>query len=370
MLHEDAWNILHDNGKLLEEINDYYIVDDDNVQLYVKFVGQDPIWVDYKTLYGQYPEATSAFFRQSDLPFMYPKEIVDTETLIPEEEDEDEDDDGELNRITMDAEHEQPNTTKLDNTYTMYDDYDDEHSNTIDTQEQHTTTQHYGINEDDKDSVVTENDIEDDMCEPVTDDQPPPPNVDHAPPSPIVRRSSRNRFPNSRFNYRARAAITKHFSDLCLDVKHAHKVEIDKIDISVQQTHIIDPLLPTPHQDTLDQVLRQGIEGSYQKGNRHSRDPEQGRPNHPCYCQIPSKDYIGRVSRETQNTNCITRRHDEGDDVHPRHMVSNSGFPSTQDIPCVCCRIPATSLPTRLRRSLPSGRCHREEVHKIPRTME
>jgi hypothetical protein len=64
---------------------------------------------------------------------MYPKGIVGTETLIPEEEDEDEDDDGENNRITMDAEHEQPNTTKLDNTYTMYDDYDDEHSNTIDT---------------------------------------------------------------------------------------------------------------------------------------------------------------------------------------------------------------------------------------------
>jgi hypothetical protein len=123
MLHEDAWNILHDNGKLLEEINDYYIVDDDNVQLYVKFVGQDPIWVDYKTLHGQYPEATSAFFRQSDLPFMYPKGIVGTETLIPEEEDEDEDDDGENNQITMDAEHEQPNTTKLDNTYTMYHDY-------------------------------------------------------------------------------------------------------------------------------------------------------------------------------------------------------------------------------------------------------
>jgi hypothetical protein len=79
MLHEDAWNILHDNGKLLEEINDYYIVDDDNVQLYVKLVGQDPIWVDYKTLHGQYPEAPSAFFRQSDLPFMYPKGIVGTE---------------------------------------------------------------------------------------------------------------------------------------------------------------------------------------------------------------------------------------------------------------------------------------------------
>jgi hypothetical protein len=112
------------------------------------------------------------------------------------------------NRITMDAEHEQPNTTKLDNTYTIYDDYDDEHSNTIDTQEQHTTRQHY---EDDKNSVVTENDIDNDMFEPVTDDKPPPHNVDHAPPSTIVRRSSRSRFPTSRFTYRAHAAITKHF---------------------------------------------------------------------------------------------------------------------------------------------------------------
>jgi hypothetical protein len=100
---------------------------------------------------------------------MYPNGIVGTETLIPEEEDEDEDVNGENNQITMDAEHEQPNTIKLENTYTIYDDYDDEHSNTIDTQEQRTTTQHYGINEDDKDSVVTENYIEDNMFEPVTD---------------------------------------------------------------------------------------------------------------------------------------------------------------------------------------------------------
>jgi hypothetical protein len=146
---------------------------------------------------------------------MYPKSIVGTETLTPEEEDEDEDDNGEKNQTTADAEHEHPNTTQLENTYTIYNDYDDEQSNTNDTQEQPTTIQHYWIKEDDKDSVVTEDDIEDNMFEPVTDDQPPPPNVDHAPPSTIVRRSPRNRFPTSRFTYRAHAAITKHFSDLC-----------------------------------------------------------------------------------------------------------------------------------------------------------
>jgi hypothetical protein len=258
---------------------------------------------------------------------MYPKGIVGTETLIPEEKDEDEDDNGENNQITMNAEHEQPNTTKLENTNTMYDDYDDEHSNTIDTQEQHTTTQHYGINEDDKDSVVTENDIEDNMFEPVTDDRPPPPNGDHAPPSPIVRRSSRNRFPTSRFTYRAHAAITKHFSDLCLDVKHVHKVEIDKLDNSMEQTHI-DPLLPTP--DNWKQILSypphiktlwiksfvKELKELIKKETVTHETPNKD-DYHPCYCQIPSKDYIGRASRETQNTNCITRIHDEGDDVHP-----------------------------------------------------
>jgi hypothetical protein len=43
MLHEDSWTILNDNGQTLEDIKDYYIVDDDNVQLYIKFVGHDPI---------------------------------------------------------------------------------------------------------------------------------------------------------------------------------------------------------------------------------------------------------------------------------------------------------------------------------------
>jgi hypothetical protein len=249
LYNDDAWNILDNDGPLLEEIKDYYIVDDDNVQLYIKFVGQDqPTWVDYKSLHEQHPEATSAFFRQSDLPFIYPKGIVGTETLIPEEEDEDEDDNGENNQTTTDAEHEQPNTTQMENTYTIYNDYDDEQSNNNNTQEQTTITQHDGTNEDDKDSVVTD-DIEDNLFEPVTDDQAPPHNVDHAPPSPIVRRSSRNRFPTSRFTYRAHAAITKHFS---FDVQQAHEVEIDKIDNSMEQSHI-DPLLPTP--DNGKQIL-------------------------------------------------------------------------------------------------------------------
>jgi hypothetical protein len=73
MPNDDAWNIPDNNGPLLEEIKDYYIVDDDNVQLYVKFVGQDPIWVDYNTLHGQYPEAASAFSDNPTCPSCTPK---------------------------------------------------------------------------------------------------------------------------------------------------------------------------------------------------------------------------------------------------------------------------------------------------------
>jgi hypothetical protein len=77
------------NKRVVEEIKDYYIVDDDKVQLYVKLLGeQQTIWIDYKVLHEQCPEAVSAYFRQSDLPFLYPNGVVGTETLIPEEEDE------------------------------------------------------------------------------------------------------------------------------------------------------------------------------------------------------------------------------------------------------------------------------------------
>jgi hypothetical protein len=90
LLFDDALKMFDRNKRVVEEIKDYYIVDDDKVQLYVKFLGeQQTIWIDYKVLYEQYPEAVSSYFQQSDLPFLYPNGVVGTETLIPEEEDED-----------------------------------------------------------------------------------------------------------------------------------------------------------------------------------------------------------------------------------------------------------------------------------------
>jgi hypothetical protein len=90
LLFDDALKMFDGNKRVVEEIKDYYIVDDDKVQPYVKFLGeQQTIWIDYKVLYEQCPEAVSAYFRQSDLPFLYPNGVVGTETLIPEEEDED-----------------------------------------------------------------------------------------------------------------------------------------------------------------------------------------------------------------------------------------------------------------------------------------
>jgi hypothetical protein len=90
LLFEDAWNLLDDNKRVVEEIKDCYIMDDDKLHLYVKFLGeQQTIWIDYKLLYPKYPQALSSYFRRSDLPFLYPNGVVGTETLIPEEEDED-----------------------------------------------------------------------------------------------------------------------------------------------------------------------------------------------------------------------------------------------------------------------------------------
>jgi hypothetical protein len=49
LLFDDALKMFDGNKRVVEEIKDYYIVDDDKVQLYVKFLGeQQTIWIDYK----------------------------------------------------------------------------------------------------------------------------------------------------------------------------------------------------------------------------------------------------------------------------------------------------------------------------------
>jgi hypothetical protein len=68
LLFEDALKLFDGNKGVAEETKDfYYIIDGDEVQLYVKVLGEpQTIWIDYKVLYEQYPEAVSSYFRQSD----------------------------------------------------------------------------------------------------------------------------------------------------------------------------------------------------------------------------------------------------------------------------------------------------------------
>jgi hypothetical protein len=52
LLFDDALKMFDRNKRVVEEIKDYYIVDDDKVQLYVKFLGeQQTIRIDYKVLW-------------------------------------------------------------------------------------------------------------------------------------------------------------------------------------------------------------------------------------------------------------------------------------------------------------------------------
>jgi hypothetical protein len=96
--------------------------------------------------------------------------------------------------------------------------------------------------ENEDDSVTISGDIEACPLQKRRTTNPPPHEVDSTPPPLLVRRSTRQRFPASRFTYRAHAAITTNFSDLCLDAQPPHIVEVEN---SSELTHI-DPLLPTP----------------------------------------------------------------------------------------------------------------------------
>jgi hypothetical protein len=91
--------------RLLEEICDYYVTNDENngiprVELHVKYVGDENlVWVGYEFFYILHPEAVISFFRRSDMIDMFsdgmivtdpnddlPRDIVWPLSPLPEEE--------------------------------------------------------------------------------------------------------------------------------------------------------------------------------------------------------------------------------------------------------------------------------------------
>jgi hypothetical protein len=167
--------------------------------------------------------------------------------------------------------------------------------------------------ENEDDSVTTSGDIEDCPFAKVTDNHPPPFDDDSTPPPLLVRRSTHQRFPTSRFTYRTHAAITRNFSDLCLDAQQGHKVEVET---SSELTHI-DPLLPTP--DNWRQILSYPPHIKILWIKSFVKELKELIKKGTVVHENPNKDdpHLRRVSGEAKNTNRATRRHDKRDDVHP-----------------------------------------------------